>query len=59
MVLIRSVIRSRRKNIGKENEYVNDDPKYAEFFLTENEDELVNQETPSDLVRGEASQQSA
>ena len=55
VVLIRSVIRSRRKNIGKENEYVNDDPKYAEFFLTEDEDELVNQDTPSDLARGEAS----
>ena len=34
VVLIRSVIRTRRKNIGQPNEYVNDDPAYADFFLT-------------------------
>ena len=35
--LVRSIIKSRRKNIGKETEYINDDPIYADFFLTAEE----------------------
>ena len=34
VVLIQSLLKSRCKNIGKETEYVNDDPKYADFYLT-------------------------
>ena len=33
VVLVRSIVKSHRKNIGKDNEYVNDDPWYADFFL--------------------------
>jgi hypothetical protein len=33
-VLIRSNIKTRRKNIGKENEFIDDNPNHAEFFLT-------------------------
>ena len=33
IVLVQSIAKSRRKNIGKDNKYVNDDPKYADFFL--------------------------
>ena len=36
-ILISSVIRNRRKNIGKENEYINDDPAYSNFSLTPTE----------------------
>jgi ribosomal protein S12 len=31
-VLIRSNIKTRRKNIGMSNEFVNNDPKYVDFF---------------------------
>ena len=34
VVLIQSLLKSRCKNIGKETEYVNEDPKYADFYLT-------------------------
>ena len=34
VVLIRSVIKTRRKNIGQPTEFVNDDPAYADFFYT-------------------------
>ncbi len=45
-VLIRSNIKTRRKNIGKDTEFVNDNPEYADFFLspaaaTTNMDEQV------------------
>jgi hypothetical protein len=33
-VLVRSNIKTRRKNIGETTEYVNDDPAYADFFLS-------------------------
>ena len=39
-VLIRSNIKTRRKNIGKENEFVNDDPNTAEFFLSPSEADI-------------------
>ena len=58
-ILIRSVIKTRRKNIGKEEEYVNDDPQYADFFLSEEEEQRTTEDDqvdPSDLVRGEVSQ---
>ena len=35
VILVRSVLKSRRKNIGEPNEYINDDPQYAEFNLTD------------------------
>ena len=37
VVLIRSVIKTRRKQVGTKEEYVNDDPQYSDFFLTEEE----------------------
>ena len=37
IVLIRSVVKTRRKKIGTPNEYVENDPNLAEFFLDENE----------------------
>ena len=37
VVLIRSVIKSRRKHVGTKEEHVNDDPEYSDFFLTEEE----------------------
>ena len=36
-VLIRSNIKTRRKHIGTEIEFVNDDPQYANFFLSPTE----------------------
>ena len=33
-VLMRSVVKSRRKNIGQSNEYVNDDPELESFTLS-------------------------
>ena len=36
-VLIRSLIKSRRKNIGTPAEYVNDDPELADFFFGDND----------------------
>ncbi|MGH7955291.1 MAG: hypothetical protein ACREOZ_04955 [Gloeomargaritales cyanobacterium] len=33
VVLIRSTIKTRRKNIGKPADYTNDDPQYANFYL--------------------------
>jgi hypothetical protein len=59
VILIRSVIRSRRKNIGQENEYINNDPQYAAFFLDpseleqnaeDNKDEAENLDRGEDLV---------
>ena len=38
VVLIRSVIKTRRKNIGTPQEYINNDPQYAEFFLSDSHD---------------------
>jgi hypothetical protein len=55
-VLIRSIIRTRRKNIGKDTEYTKDDPEYSVFFLSETEDiELVDQEPDilTDHIQGE------
>jgi hypothetical protein len=37
-VIIRSIIGTRRKNIGIDTEYVNNDPEYSDFFLSELED---------------------
>jgi hypothetical protein len=37
-VLICSIIRTRRKNIGIHTEYVNYDPAYSDFFLFESDD---------------------
>ena len=34
VIHIRSVIEARRKNIGLDTEYVNDDPEHANFFNT-------------------------
>jgi hypothetical protein len=56
VILIRSVIRSRRKNIGDDNEYINNDPQYAGFFLdpselTQNDEEA--KETADNPDRGE------
>ncbi|MGH3053473.1 MAG: hypothetical protein ACRDL7_00670, partial [Gaiellaceae bacterium] len=34
VILVRSVIKSRRKYIGQTEEYINDNPQYADFFLT-------------------------
>ena len=36
-VLIRYVIRTRRKDIGKDDENINNDPSYSSFFLTPSE----------------------
>jgi hypothetical protein len=58
-VLIRSIIRTRRKNVGIETEYVNDDPEYADFFLSELEDSengVISDFTTdekTDQIRGE------
>ena len=41
---MRSLIRTRRKNIGAPNEYVNDDPKYADFFLSSLDWQLIKEE---------------
>ena len=38
---MRSVIRSRRKNIGSENEHINDDPAYENFHFTTDEGRRV------------------
>ena len=43
-VLIRSVIRTRRKNIGQPDEYTNDDPEYSNIFLIPSEVSLNNDE---------------
>ena len=44
VVLIRSVIKTRRKNIGTKDEYINDDPQYAEFYLTQEESSTIIQD---------------
>lgn len=40
-VLVRSVIRSRRKHVGTENEHVNNDPAYEDFVFTTDEGQKI------------------
>ena len=37
VILVRSIIRTRRKNIGTSTEFINEDPALADFFLTQPE----------------------
>ena len=41
VILVRSIIRTRRKNLGTTTEFVNDDPTLADFFLTTPEMEVT------------------
>jgi hypothetical protein len=47
-VLIRSNIKTRRKNIGKDTEYINDDPILSDFFLSPTEHATNQEETFAD-----------
>ena len=55
IILVRSIIRTRRKNIGTKDEYVNNDPSLADFFLsrpeleTNHEDIMVDKVTAEDI----------
>ena len=55
VILVRSIIRSRRKNIGTPEEYTNNDPTLADFFLshpeleTNKDDTLVADFTTQDI----------
>jgi hypothetical protein len=40
VILVRSIIRTRRKNIGTAAEFVNEDPALAEFFSSRPEMEV-------------------
>ena len=44
------MIRTLRKNFGKDNEYVNDDPAYSNFFLTPPEISVNDSEGIDDRV---------
>ena len=55
-VLMRSVIRTRRENIGSQTEFVNDNPDAARFYLSLNENKIVTHESTDEvpiLVPGE------
>ena len=43
VILIRSNIKTRRKNIGLENEYIEDNPDLANFFLSDKEQSQQNE----------------
>jgi hypothetical protein len=55
MILVRSIIQTRRKNIGTKEEYVNDNPMLADFFLSDPEleinkdDEIFSEDTAQEL----------
>ncbi|MGH7955023.1 MAG: reverse transcriptase domain-containing protein [Gloeomargaritales cyanobacterium] len=65
VILVRSVIKTRHKDIGEKEEYSNEDPQYDDFFLTDHEllqgeEDLQAEETtiePVDGVSGEQDQQ--
>lgn len=44
-ILVRSVIRSRRKHVGTENEHTNDNPAYEDFVFTTDEGRKIVRET--------------
>jgi len=55
VILVRSIIRTRRKNIGTKEEHINNDPLLANFFLSttelesNKEDEMVDEATMMEL----------
>ena len=60
VILVRSVIKTRRINIGKVTEYVNNDPEYATFSLDQHVNESFNSSNIKELIQdsGEISSQS-
>jgi hypothetical protein len=50
VILVRSIIRTHRKNIGTEEEFVNDDPVLANFFLSRPEMEANKDDSMVDEV---------
>jgi hypothetical protein len=50
VILVRSIIRTRRKNIGTADEFVNDDPALADFFLSRPEMEVNKDDSMVDEV---------
>ena len=58
--MVRSVIKTRRINIGKVTEYVNNYPEYATFLLDQHINESFNSSNIMDLIQdsGEISSQS-
>jgi hypothetical protein len=56
VILVRSIIRTRRKNIGTKTKFTNDDPALADFFLTHPElesnkdDAMVDKATMEPLL---------
>jgi hypothetical protein len=44
VILVWSIIKTRRKNIGTATEFVNDDPALAKFFLAQPETEVYKEE---------------
>ena len=58
VILVRSIIRTRRKNIGTKEEYVNEDPQLAKFSLTHpdlvmNKDDLLVDEITTQSIADE------
>jgi hypothetical protein len=62
VILVRSIIKTRRKNIGTATEFVNDDPALADFFLARpeleinKEDGLVDEVTSLEVIPDAADQ---
>ena len=58
--MVRSVIKTRRINIGKVTEYVNNDPEYATFSLDQHINESFNSSNIKELIQdsGKISSQS-
>jgi hypothetical protein len=50
-VLIRSNIKTRRNNIGMSDEYINNDPQYANFFLSPTDLDVNNPDDYDDIVQ--------
>ena len=50
VVLIRSNIRTCRKNIGLQNEYVEENPESANFFFQDKDDNIITDQGEVDIT---------
>lgn len=63
VILVRSIIRTRRKHIGTKEEYVNEDPTLANFFLSQpelvtNKDDLLVDEVTGQAISDDSDRKS-